>query len=467
MDQISIMKKFNKIRKNHSEGLNTNLRAFFNAFFHNESTGGYILIICTIIALTITNVPGLKYLNELWHIKAGITIGELNLNMDLLHWVNDVLMVAFFFLVTLDIKREMLVGKIATSKKAALPIVAAIGGMVFPMLIYSIFNQGTEFANGWGIPIGTDIAFAVAILSLLGDKCPVSLKVFIMTLAIADDFGSIIVIALFYHIYSISFVYLLLALGVFLILIMLNRLKVNLVWIYIILGIVLWYFIYNSGIHPAIAGVLLALTIPSHSSINELRFHVRMDYLLDRFKELTNEDGKILAHNDEQYIIQRMHDKTREITPIMNRFIHFLRPLSTFVIIPLFVLANAGVAFNSDIIVWPLPSIFWGIFLGLIIGKPLGIYIFSWLSVKSKLTSLPEGVTWKQILAIGFIGGIGFTMSLFITNVAFVDKNTVGLGETIILFTSFIAAVIGYIALYETSPKVIKKKLRKKENSNK
>ena len=453
--------------KNNSDGLNTDLRAFFNAFFHNESTGGYILIICTIIALIIANVPGLKYLTELWHIKAGITIGELSLNMDLLHWVNDVLMVIFFFLVTLDIKREMLVGKISTYKKAALPLVAAVGGMLLPMLIYFIFNKGTDFANGWGIPIGTDIAFAVGILALLGDKCPMSLKVFIMTLAIADDFGSIIVIALFYHISSLSFIYLLLALGIFLILIALNRFKVNVVWIYIIFGIVLWYFIYNSGIHPAIAGVLLALTIPSNTSINEVRFHVRMDYLLDRFKEVTNEDGKVLAHNDEQYIIQRMHDKTREITPIMNRFVHVLRPLSTFVIIPLFALANAGVEFNGEIIHWPLPSIFWGIFLGLLIGKPLGIYFFSWLSVKSKLTSLPEGVTWKQILALGFVGGIGFTMSIFIDNIAFADKNIIDLGKTIILFTSFTAALIGYIALYKTSQKVIEKKLRKKENLNK
>ena len=428
-------------------------RNFFNRFLHNESIGGILLLICAIISLVCANVPELNFLHDIWKQDAGISIGSFSLNMKIEHWIIDGLMAIFFFVVGLEIKREMLVGELSSFKHAALPIFAAVGGMIVPALIYSLFNGGTPSANGWGIPMATDIAFAIGILSLLGNRVPEGLKVFLTALAIVDDLGAIIVQAIFYPTHALHFDMLLYAALVAGFLYLLNRNKVRGTLFYIIPGVVLWWLILQSGIHATIAGVILALTIPSKTLINEVRFSVRMKYLLQKFKDVSNSEIEVLANPHQQHIIHQMDNHIEEINPLMHKFESALHPWVTFAIMPIFALANSGVELSGGLMQDSIPPVAIGIFLGLFLGKPIGIFLFSLISVKLKFAELPSGTNWKQVFALGMIAGIGFTMSIFIDSLAFDDQNLVNIGKAAILGTSSIAAILGLLAVSLTCRK--------------
>lgn len=433
-------------------------RNFFRRFVHDESVGGIILLICAIVSLVCANVPQLSPLHEIWKQDAGITIGSFALNMKIEHWINDGLMAIFFFVVGLEIKREMLVGELSSFRQAALPIFAAIGGMLVPAAIYMMFNNGTPSANGWGIPMATDIAFAIGILSLLGKRVPLGLKVFLTALAIVDDLGAIIVLAIFYPSHALHFDMLLYAAVVVALLYGFNRLKIKNVLFYILPGIVLWWLVLQSGIHATIAGVVLALTIPSKTVINELRFSVRMKDLLRKFKESGNSEIEVLANPAQQHIIHQMDNHIEEINPLMHKFESALHPWVTFMIMPIFALANSGVELSGGLFQDSVPPAALGICFGLLLGKPVGIFLFSLVSVKIKLAELPAGVNWKQIFALGVIAGIGFTMSIFIDSLAFDDQQLVNIGKAAILGTSSLAAIFGLAAVAVTCKKAANNK---------
>lgn len=366
----------------------------FREFFESEKSSGLILIFLTLISLVITNSSiGSSYI-EFWH---HTEFGGLNLE----HWINDGLMAVFFLLIGLELKREIIFGELSNIKNALLPLASALGGMLIPAGIYLIFNYGTSTQSGSGIPMATDIAFALGVLALLGDKVPLSIKVFLTALAVIDDLGAIIVIALFYT-KGIAGTYLLGALGIFLGLLLLNKLKVTKLLIYLIGGVGMWYCMFHSGVHATVTGVLLAFTIPTNNVMK------------------------------------------RSPAAILQTALHYPVP---FVILPIFALANTAIKMDGN---WG--DVFshnysLGIILGLVLGKPLGITLFTFLSVKLKICTLPSGIKWKEIFGVGILAGIGFTMSIFVTLLAFDDTHIQNNAKLIILFASLIAGTIGYIWL--------------------
>lgn len=433
---------------------NIAIRSTFARFFKASSTSGLLLLVCAIVSLLCANIPELRGFHEFWKTDVGFTIGDFSINMPLDIWINDALMAIFFFVVGLEIKREMLVGELSSIKQAALPIFAALGGMLMPALIYTAFNYGTDTHHGWGIPMATDIAFAVGVISLLGKRCPMSLKVFLMALAIVDDIGAIIVLAIFYPSHDIELVYLLYAAIVMLVLLLFNRARITSPLMYVIPGVFLWYFIFRSGIHATISGVLLAMCIPSETTINELRFSVRMRHLMKRFTEYSGSNVAVLANHQQQETIHAMKYQVDAVTPLMHRFESSIGPYVNFLIMPLFALANAGVVISPETLNPELLSTMGlGIFFGLTIGKPLGIFTFSYLSVKLRLAAPPAGVKWSQVLSVGVIAGIGFTMSIFIDNLAFDDEIAIGLGKITILVASLVSALLGLFYMHLTNRK--------------
>ncbi len=444
------------------------VRQMFNKFFRSEASSGIVLLIFAALAIVCANNKTLSpYYTNLFAKKIGITIqGLFSLNMTFTEWINDGLMAIFFLVVGLEIKRETLVGQLSSFKKAALPIIAAIGGMVVPVLIFTFFNHNSDTANGWGIPMATDIAFALGILSLLGNRVSNGLKIFLAALAITDDLGAIIVIALFYPSNAISNTYLILAAIVTAILFILNRLRVKKAVIYALLGILLWYFMLNSGIHATISGVILAMAIPAKSTLNEVQFLSNLDRLTTRLKATTNSETSVLTNPEEQAIIHGISVMTNKVNPSLHQFQETLQPWSNWFIMPLFAFANAGVIFDASLFNLPLKPIIPGIFLGLILGKPIGIFLLSWIAVKMKIAVLPQNTKWVQILSMGIVAGIGFTMAIFVENLAFLSSGLspektayyVNIGKTVILITSTIAAALGLIALTLTCPKEVRKK---------
>ncbi len=428
-------------------------KSVFNSFFQNQAAGGIVLLVCAVLAILVANIPTISHLDDIWDVEVSFSVGKFGLGMPLINWVNDALMAIFFFVVGLEIKREILVGELSSFKHAALPVFAAVGGMAVPALIYAAFNSGTPSQSGWGIPMATDIAFALGVLSLLGKRIPVGLKVFLAALAIADDLGAIIVLALFYPSHAVHVDMLAYAALVVVALVIIGRLRVRNVLAYILPGMLLWYFVYSSGIHATISGVLLALTIPSKTTINEVRFQARMEMLMKRFRKNSNAEVEVLANSEQQEIIHAVSNNVRKINPLMHRFEHALSPWVSFFIMPVFALANSGVALDSAVFSSPVQPLVPGIFFGLLVGKPLGIFIMSFIVVKLGIAKLPEGTTWVQILSLGIIAGIGFTMSIFIDGLAFSDKVLVDTGKATILMTSFCAALIGLAALRISSSK--------------
>jgi Na+:H+ antiporter, NhaA family len=373
----------------------------FREFFHSEKSSGLILITCTVLSLFLVNFFwGEDYL-RFWHQKIAIAPDSLKLNLSLEHWINDGLMAVFFLMVGLEIEREIYAGELADLKSALVPVAAALGGMIIPACIHFIFNRGTETESGFGIPMATDIAFALGILAMVGKRVPYSLKIFLTALAIIDDLGAIIIIAIFYT-RQIEIIFLLAAIAVFIVLLILNRMKVyRLTW-YLLGGIVMWYFFLRSGVHATIAGVLLAFAIPFA-------------------------DG---GEKSPSYKLQ-----------------HWLHNPVAFFILPVFALANTGILFTGSIKEAVVNNNSLGIITGLVLGKPAGILLFLFLAVKLKIVSLPEGIKWKHIASAGFLAGIGFTMSIFITLLAFDDPAIIISSKMAVLISSLLAGLLGYVFL--------------------
>ncbi|MFL9832506.1 Na+/H+ antiporter NhaA [Chryseobacterium terrae] len=396
------------------------LSQYFKKFFKSNQSSGILLILCVIAALIIANSSLGKSFQQFLDLQLGFE--NLHLKYPVSIWINDGLMAVFFLLVGLEIKRELVEGELSSFKNASLPIFAAIGGMVMPAIIYMAFNFGTDYSNGWGIPMATDIAFSLAIISMLGKKVPSSLKIFLAALAIVDDLGAILVIAIFYT-EQIHWVYLLLSLGIVAVLFVLNFLKVTRLIFYIVPGIFLWYFLHHSGIHATIAGVLLAFSIPTNIS---------------RVKISTLEK---LEHS-----------------------LHF--PVS-FIIMPIFALTNTNIAFKSTMVDGLFNSLGLGIIGGLVLGKLIGINLFSLIAIKLKISSLPQRSSWNQMIGVGLLAGIGFTMSIFIALLSF--KHQIDFQDEAkfaILIASFIAAISGYLVLSFNAKKKKKKKRKSKKIDN-
>lgn len=382
-----------------------NLTLYFKKFFNNSQASGIILIFCVLISLLIANSSAAETFQNFLNKVVGTHLFGLEYPVSI--WINDGLMAVFFLLVGLEIKRELVEGELSSFKNASLPIFAAVGGMLVPAVIYSIFNSGTEYSNGWGIPMATDIAFSLAIISMLGKKIPNSIKIFLAALAIVDDLGAILVIAIFYT-EQIHWSYLLLSFGMTALLFILNFLKVTKTIFYIIPGLFLWYFLHHSGIHATIAGVLLAFSIPTNAS-------------------------------------------NVEISPL-EKLEHQLHIPVSFLIMPIFALTNTNITFSSDMVAGVTSTLGLGIICGLILGKLIGINLFSLLAIKLKLSSLPQNSNWLQMIGVGLLAGIGFTMSIFIALLSF--KNEIHIQDEAkfaILIASFIAAILGFTILSMSS----------------
>ena len=424
-----------------------NLIRPFLRFLKTQNTGSKLLLLATVMALLLANSPYQDLYQQLWNIPILISVGDLSISGSLQHWINDGLMVIFFLVIGLEIKREIMVGELAGWQKAGLPIIAAVGGMLVPALIYAIVNAGGSGASGWGIPMATDIAFALGCLMILGDRIPTSLKVFLLAMAIVDDLGAIIVIALFYTA-EIHLSYLLLAIAVIAILIGLNILHVRKLSPYVILGIILWLAFDHSGIHSTLAGVVLAMTIPARSLYKPKEFLFETKNIIKNFPEQDEEFNLMCVDEGQRSALKSLEEAVGKLDTMLQRLEDTLHPFSALFIIPLFAFANAGVNFGQNAFqMLSGSSITLGIILGLLLGKQLGIMVFSLAAVKLGIASLPPEVNWKGIYGLSCLAGIGFTMSLFITNLSFTSAGMVQEAKIGILSASLLAAIMGIIVM--------------------
>ncbi len=423
----------------------------FQDFARKQSSGGILLIAATVVALAWANSPWGESYVGLWHTKLTVGVGEYSLSKDLTHWINDGLMAVFFLVVGLEIKREILVGELSSVRGAALPVAAALGGAVVPALIYLAINAGTEGAAGWGIPMATDIAFALGVLALLGERAPVALKVFLTALAIVDDIVAVLVIALFYT-SEISWG----ALGVgglfFAALVAANLIGVGRTLVYAVLGVGLWLCFLLSGVHATVAGVLLAFTVPAASFIDPGAFLERGRYVLDRFEEAGGKGEEVLANEERLAALHALNRATYKLEPPLHELENRLHPWVAFAIVPIFALANAGVPLGGGLAGAVANPVSLGIVAGLVLGKQLGVTLFAWLAVRSGLSELPAGVGWRHVYGAGWLAGIGFTMSLFVTDLAFGEGELMDAAKIGILAASLIAGVAGWAILRGAPP---------------
>jgi Na+:H+ antiporter, NhaA family len=424
-------------------------------FLQTESAGGVILMACTVLALAWANSPWAETYFRLWHTDFTVGFPGAQLSMDLHHWINDGLMVLFFFVVGLEIKRELLVGHLSRIQQAMLPIFGALGGMLAPALIYIAINAGGGALHGWGVPTATDIAFALAIMALLGPRVPVGLKVFLVALAIVDDLGAVVVIALFYT-EQLNLAALALAAAGLAAAAIMNLRGVSRPLPYALIGIVVWLAVLSSGIHATIAGVLLALCIPARSRIDVAAFHERCRALLARLEATVNPrpgvqplpSAKLRLSGEQQEILAELENTAEAVQPPLDTLEHNLHPWVAFGIMPLFALSNAGVTLPREFGAALADPVALGVMLGLLLGKQLGVTTFVWLSVRLKLAELPANVSWKQVYAAAWVCGVGFTMSLFIANLAFgADPRHLDDAKIGILLASTTAGIVGYILL--------------------
>lgn len=419
----------------------------FREFMQYETSGGFVLLLCVVIALIVTNLPFGPIYVMLWETSIGVTIGSFTIDHSLSFWVNDLLMVIFFFLIGLEIKREVLIGELSTRLNAISPIIAAIGGMIVPAGIYLMFNPpGTPGAFAWAIPIATDIAITLGVLSIFGTRIPTSLKIFITTLAIVDDIGGVLVLAIVYS-HGISIQHLAIALFIVAILIIINRLGVSQILPYTILGIFLWFAFLLSGVHPTISGILLALTIPATTKIDVDEYSKISNELVGRINTITKEIPEERDINLVCNLARTLMGASKDIEAPLQQAEHVLAKWLAFVIIPIFALANAGVLLGGvegDLLVG---SVSIGIFLGLVIGKPLGVLLAMWIGTKLSVVRLPNDVNWTMMIATSFLTGIGFTISTFIASLALSDAGLLGASKVAILLASFVSGCIGFFAL--------------------
>jgi len=375
------------------------LSHFFKEFTSSEKNAGMVLIACTVISLIISNTGFSEQYLHFWHAKTGFSLMGIDMHLSVEHWINDGLMTIFFLMVGLEIERELYNGELHPLRKAVLPIGGAIGGMLMPAILYAFINRGTGTEEGFGIPMGTDIAFALAVIAMAGDRVPVSIKIILTAIAIIDDLGSVLIIAFFYG-SSIHTAFLLAALGMFAILMLLNRLRVHTFVPYMVLGLIMWFCMMQSGIHPTIAGVMLAFAYPF---------------------------GDGADHSPSHRLQHKLH------LPV------------AYLILPLFTLANTAIPLKPEFISGLIQPHALGILAGLLIGKPLGISLATFLLIKLKASALPEGIGWYDIVSMGCVAGIGFTMSVFITQLAFTDEGYIQSSKMMILIASCLAGLIGFM----------------------
>jgi len=428
----------------------------FLRFTHAQSSGGVVLLVATAIALGWANSPWAESYHHLWELPVGGTFGGASFRTTLHHLINDGLMAVFFFLVGLEIKREIIAGELASLRTASLPMIAALGGMVVPAAIYALVNRGGPGAAGWGVPMATDIAFALGVLALLGDRVPTGLKVFLAALAIVDDIGAVLVIAIFYS-SGVAWGPLTAAGALLLFAVGLNRAGARRPWTYGAIGLALWGTVLLSGIHATVAGVLLAFAIPVRTRVNEREFLSSARRALDHFDAAatvteTDPNTTILSNVEHHTVLEEIETLCQQAQPPLIRLEHALHGVVAFGIMPLFALANAGVTLDAAALGAGATSpVALGAALGLLLGKPLGIAGFAWLAVRFGIASLPRGSTWMALAGVAVLGGIGFTMALFIAGLAFPEGS--GRAEFLdaaklgILAASAVAGIAGSLLL--------------------
>lgn len=416
-----------------------------NQFIRLETSSSIILFGATLAALVLANSPLSAEFLGFWKKYISIDLPGLELSKPIYKWINDGLMAIFFFVIGLEIKREILTGELSHIKKASLPLFAAVGGMIIPALLFTALNTGNAGGEGWGIPMAADIAFSLGILTLLGKRVPAGIKVFLMAFAIIDDLGAVLVIAFFYSsnlIWSNIFI----GLGIVAVLMVLARLNYYSRYIFFIAGVIVWILFLKSGIHATIAGVLLALTIPLRRKTDTRLFYERGKELLDEFLEECNmRESKTVLSKKQLHTIDELEELTETTTSPLQHLEHALHGWVSYLIMPVFALANAGVIFNfsgdSNL------SLSLNIAISMVVGNVIGIFLFSWLSIKLNIAELPENVNFKQLAGVSFLGGLGFTMSLFINNLAYTDTVLIDSAKMGILFGSFIAGLLGYFTI--------------------
>ncbi len=413
-------------------------------FLHTEAASGVFLLIAALVALVWANSPAAGSYEALWHTELGINLGPLHLVEDARHWVNDLLMALFFFVVGLEIKRELVLGELRDPRVAALPLIAAVGGMIAPALLYLVFNLGGPGSPGWGVPMATDIAFAVGILALVGRRAPSALKVFLLTLAVADDLGAIAVIAVFYT-RDLAPTWLLVAAGTVGVIIAMQRLGIRRYVPYVVAAAVLWLAVFESGVHATIAGVVLGFLTPSRP------LHPPEDVsgLAERHLELLQAqppDG--IADEEEQATLLEVARLAREGVSPLARLESMLHPWTSFLVLPLFALANAGVRLPATGIAATFTEpVTLGIIAGLVVGKPLGIVLASFITVKAGLGTLPRACGWLEMIGVGMLAGVGFTVAIFIAGLAFTDPVLTDAAKIGILGASLAAGLLGALFL--------------------
>lgn len=420
--------------------------ALIKRFVQMESFGGIFLFFSALLAMIVANSPIASWYFDLWEQKLGFSYGDHFLGFSLHLWVNDVLMSFFFLMVGLEIKREFLYGGLSGFKKAAFPAIAAIGGMIVPAIIYLIFNFGTPTAHGFGIPMATDIAFALGVMLLLGKKVPASLKLFLVTLAVVDDLGAIVVIAIFYSTGIASF-WLLCSAFLIGVLVALNYAGVRSLIPYLLVGVVLWFCVHESGIHATISAVVLAFCIPTKPKMQTQNFIEKIHKEMEHFGNSDKERKNILLSDDQIHQIEKMHKAMGDVQSPLSKLEHFLHSYSTYLIMPLFAFANAGVAINGGSADATASHIIYGVGLGLVIGKPIGILLLTYLCEKLGIASRPDHLSWGCIFGAGMLAGIGFTMSIFVANLAFESVAHIDIAKISILGSSLLSGILGSLML--------------------
>lgn len=446
--------------KNERTGLLERLFRPVEELLRNRPISGILLFLSVITALIWVNSDYAESYHHLWQKRFVLSFGDYTLDRNLHHWINEGLMAIFFFVVGLEIKRELILGELSSFRKASLPVAAAIGGMIFPALIFLAFNFNDYGESGWGVPMATDIAFTLGILSLLGNRVPIGLKIFLTALAIVDDLGAVLVIAFFYT-DALFLYYLEIGLIFFAILALGNLAGIRTTYFYGILGICgLWIAFLNSGVHATLAGVIVAMTIPVKSKINEKKLIGRFTSLIEKFKKTKKVRGFYVSQKQGE-IIEDIRKTRKMAESPLQKMEHALNPVVSFVILPLFALANSGIGFSTDIWSSLASNVSLGIIFGLIFGKAIGIAGFSFIAVKLGFADMPANTNWGIMIGAGIMGGIGFTMSIFISELAFPSEIIRTHAKMAILLASTIAAIIGMLTISFFTKKIKAKELKK------
>jgi NhaA family Na+:H+ antiporter len=423
----------------------------FERFLKRQSSSGILLLFAAITAIIWSNSSYANVYFDILNEEFAIGNGIFKVSEPLILWINDGLMAVFFFVVGLEIKREIMAGELSTLKDVVLPLSAAIGGMIVPALLFILIAGNTEMARGWGVPMATDIAFSLGILSLLGSKVPIGLKVFLTALAIVDDIGAIMIIAFFYS-NDIHWMYLEIAGGLFLLLLLFNYFSLRNVLFYIVVGLLVWFCFLKSGVHPTVAGVLVALTIPAQRKIKMQDFIEQTKSSLLKFEKAIWPDSSVILGKEQILAVDIIAENVKKVQSPVQSLENSLSNVTANLVMPIFALANASIVISANEFSL-LHKVTLGAGLGLLLGKVLGVSLFSWLSVRLGWAQLPTGVNWKQIIGVGFLAGIGFTMSLFVTNLAYADAVLINASKIGIVIGSTIAGTIGFFILKATISK--------------